>query len=702
MAKLQRSQIFEHKDFRRNVNLRERWELALFAKKVFGVNVDPENVCYNLPLNESVCSVPEIPRALIETLMRKLQLFVLHKKHAGAIHLIPSNMPYDKISEDDARVVLVTHRLFASGGVGLEHWMSLAFTHAKRMPLHPSEPGYSDAFLGREDLWMVSSDNISPKKLVDTARFYEPKIAEQLSSTYIQTQARLVLEAIHSHCSHDDAKLALAEALLDDVLRKYGKGFIDLDVLKREMAAMRSTRFQTKSREDLAEAVGRIPTARGTGDAKRAKHRLKPKSSVLPFRQRDARAPSNFVLGQRGTYEQLVNLWQQLAGASGDPDLWLGYAAFIESAKNENHEKLLKRIRRVLDGILNGFKLHKANKLSKALVKVERQCARLEAKMHELKDQLLEAEHSASQQKARAEHNFRTIVQDVSKARGQLQHAKTNVQTERNRKAKVAMEDGLTLRFPERDDHDTFLNKERIDSEKRRLESYARKNVHGYATKNWSSFYDEHVEGGPQAELNNHSVAQIVDPRETWERISEPAAVPDTAARRELFKTKCRNLHIAQCRAGELVFPEFEANFENIRSDLAKLGISCGDLSNDVDAMRSRAEAAAERVDNLGVSDETAMLDDSSEDEGSDLELQEDDLSEPEPGSFSAQIRLSREQQQQVSGLPSRESEDSDEQLEDFEERDQEPSLVAFEYSLNVHHMQEQGTASASADDGKA
>ena len=702
MEKLQHSPFFEHKDFKDD-DLRSRHELSLFAKTVFDVEVAPDDFCYTLS-GQAVRLVPEIPRELIQNLMRKLQLFVLHKAQSHAIHLIPPNTPYNQITEDDARVVLLAHDLFASGGVGLEHWMSLSFKYAKKMPLHPSVPGYNGAFLGREDLWMVSRDNISPKKLVDTARVYEPKIAKQLSSTYIHTQARHVLEAIYSHCGHDDGKLALAEALLGRVLREYGKGFIDLDVLKQEVVAVRSTRFQFKSREELVEAVGRIPTARGTGDAKRAKH--KPKSSVLPvFRQLDARAPPNFTLGQRGTYERLVNLWQQLSGASGDSDLWLGYASFIESAKKENHEKLLKRIRRVLDGILNGFKLHKANKLSKALFAFERRCKKLEAKMYELKDHLVEAEHSASQQKARAEHNFRTIVQEVSKARGNVKHARMNVEVERNRKAKVAMEDGITLRFPEREENAAFLEKERVDAEKWRLESYAKKN--GYESRDWSKFYEEHVEGGARVELNNHSVAQIVDPRETWERISDPEAAPDTAARRELFKTGHRNLHIAQCRAGELVFPEFEASFEKIRADLAKLGISCGDISDDFDAMRARAEAAAERVDNLGVSDETAMLDDSSEDEGSDSELPEDEPPEPEPESFSSQLRLSREQQQAVAGPPPRDSaEDSDEQLEDVEEGEQDPSLVAFQYNWNVQQMQEQGvasaSASASADNGKA
>ena len=646
MAKLQRSSIFENEKLR-DCDLRERCELALFAKKVFGVNANPEDLCYNFPLHWDANSVPEVPRALIQTLMRKLQLYGLYAKHTGAIHLIPPNTPHDKITEDDARVVLVAHRLFASGGVGLEHWMSLAFTFAKKMPLHPSAPGYNDAFIGREDLWMVSSDNISPKKLATTAKCYETKIAEQLSSTYIHNQTIQVLEAIHSHCDYDDAKLALAEALLNRVIHECGKGFIDLHSLKQESVRMRSTRFQTKSREELAEAVGRIPTAHGIRDPKRAKH--KPKSSVKPvFRQRDARAPSNFTLGQRGTLERAVNLWQQLSGASGDAALWLGYAAFIESAKNENYEKLLRRIRRVLDGILNGFKLHKANKLSKKLVQFERQLTKLEARMHDLKDNLVDAEHSAPQHRARAVDNFKTIVRQVSAAREDVEDAKQSVNAERNKKAKVAMEDGFTLRFPQREENEAFLEEERVEGEKRRLENYVKKNVHGYASTDWSSFYEAHVDGGPRIELHNQSVAQIVDPRETWERINDPN-VPDTAARRELFKAKNRNWHVAQCRAGELVFPEFEANFEKIRSDLSKLGIACGDMSDDFDAMRARAEAAAERVETLGLADETAMLDDSSEGESSDLELQEDNLSK--------HFKLSPEEQHAVAEAPPRDGE---------------------------------------------
>ena len=666
MARLQRSFIFESEDLRKNTDLRERCELSLFAKKVFNANVDPANLHYNFPWQWDAGSVPEIPRALIETLMRKVQLYNLYTKHAGAIHLIPPNTPLDKITEDDARVVLVAHRLFASGGVGLEHWMSLAFTCAKKMPLHPSAQGYNPAFVGHEDLWMVSSDNISPKKLATTAKVYESKIAEQLSSTYIQNQARQVLEAIDSHCSYDGEKLALAKALLNRVISECGEGFIDLDSLKCEAAGMRSTRFQNKSREELAEAVGRIPTAHGFGDAKRAKH--KPKSSVLPVsRKRDATAPSNFTLGQRGTYERVVNLWLQLSGAGGDADLWMGYAGFLESAQQENYEKLRRRIRRVLDGVLNGFKLHKANKLSKKLFRLEKTLAKLEAKMLDLKDNLVDAEHAASQQKARAAENFRHAVANVSAAREDVEDAKRSVHAERNKKAKVAMEDGLTLRFPEREENETFLEGERVEGEKRRLFNYVKKNVHGYAATDWSSFYEAHVESGPRPELHNHSVAQIVDPRETWERISDPR-VPDTAARRDLFKTKCRNLHVAQCRAGELVFPEFNANFEKIRDDLSKLGIACGDMSDDFDEMRARAEAAAERVETLGVADDTAMLDDSSEDEGSDSELQHD--------AFPSQIMMTREQQQHVARTPSRDEEDSDD-LESVvdDEEEETPSM---------------------------
>lgn len=655
MARLQRSAFFDNDDYKDPALLKAA-ELRLFAQRALGAGSSAPLFHYTFgsPSAEyraAFVSLPEIVRDALNALLRKLQLHVAWKNPSKAIHLIPEDA--NVISEDDARAVMVAHNLFATGGVGMEHWMGLTFHNARTMPIHPNSPGYNSKFVGREDLWFTSRQNISPTKLVRTARHYEPKIAEQLSSTHLQTQARHVLESMYSHCSGDSDQLALAESFLRHVLSVYGNGRITLDAIKYEMHRVNGPRYERKSREELVDNVGRIPTAHGIGDSKRAKGSIAERHAAgqtqllirqpgnenatrdvrtgklrgfSVVRQRDARAPPNFTLGQRGTHHRLVQLWAELAGAIGNSALQLGYAAFMECAKQEQYVALLRRIRRVLDGILVGFKLHPRNKLSKALNAVETQRKALEARLQVCKEQYFEAQRNGSAQLSHALRNFRDCVEKVDVAQTAVLLAKRDVQAKRNQKAKEAMEDAATLVFPDRDEHAAFLAAERITVEKNRLEDYARKNH--LTPRDWSKFYDEHAESGPQPELYGLSVAQVVDPREPWMRGASAAEAPDSDERSRIFKKKHRDLHIAQCRVGELVFPAFDANFPRIKAELLERGVDCGELSEESrDTMRQNAERRAAAVERAGAEDDIAMLDDDDSDDPAPLDDEEDRFS---------------------------------------------------------------------------
>lgn len=661
MAKLQRSTLFEDGQYK-DPKWLHRKQLWHFANRALGASVLSPTLHYTfqaatLEQRAAFVSLPEIVRDALDALLRKLQLHVAWTNRSRAIHLIPEGTEPKDITEDDARTVMVAHDLFAAGGVGKEHWMSLTFYNARPMPIHPRSPGYDLKFVGREDLWFVSRQNISPAKLVQTARYYEPKVAEQLSSTHLLTQTRHVLESMYSHCSNDSNQLALAESFLLHVLFVYGKGCITLDAVKHEMHRVNAPRYERKSREELVDNVGRIPTAHGLGDSKRAKSSIPQRHAAgqrqllirLPgndfatrdartgklqgqsvVRQRDARAPPNFTLGQRGTHHPLLQLWLELAGADGDTALWFAYAAFMECAKKEQYEALLRRIRRVLDGILVGFKLHPRNKLSKALHLADTELKALEAQLKRRKEEYKEAERNGSGQLAHALRNFRACVEKVAIARTAVRLAQRDIQAMRNQKAKEAMEDAATLVFPDRDEHAEFLDAERITIEKQHLEGYARKNF--LPSMDWSKFYDEHVEGGAQPELRGLSVAQVVDPREAWERVAGTADAPGVDERRRAFKEKNRDMHIAQCRVGELVFPDFDANFPRIKADLLKRGVDCGELSEEGrDAMRQNAERRAAAVERAGAEDDIAMLDDDESDDPAPAHDSEDD----EEGAFS-------------------------------------------------------------------
>ena len=732
MAKLQRSTFFDDNKYK-NFERRNEDLLRLFAQRALGADLFAPSFHYTFRAagaehRAAFTSLPEIVRDALNALLRKLQLHTAWRNRSRAIHLIPEGADLNDLSEDDARTVMVAHDLFATGGVGKEHWMSLTFYNARRMPIHPKSPGYDLKFVGREDLWLVSRQNINPASLVRTARYYEPKVAEQLSSTHLLTQTRHVLESMYSHCSNDSNQLALAESFLLHVLFVYGKGCITLDAVKHEMHRVNAPRYERKSREELVDNVGRIPTAHGLGDSKRAKNGIRarhaaghhqllirqpgnesavrdPRTGGLQglsvVHQRDARAPPNFALGQRGTHALLVQLWAELAGAVGDSALQLGYAAFMECAQKEKYEALLRRIRRVLDGILVGFKLHPRNKLSKALTAAEAHHKALVAQLKMRKDEYKAAESNGSGQLAHALHNFRDCVGKVDVARIAVQLAKRDIQAKRNQKAKEAMEDAATLVFPARDEHDAFLDAERITIEKQHLERYARKNF--LQSADWSKFYDEHVEGGARPELRGLSVAQVVDPREAWERVAGSTDAPGVVDRRRVFKDKQRDTHIAQCRVGELVFPDFDANFARIKADLLKLGVDCGELSEEGrDAMRQNAERRAAAAERAGVEDDIAMLDDEESDEPAPLHDSEDE--EPFSGDPSEMPSLrgaqppTREELNSLGiGMPPAVDGDSDAEVDDVDDVDHDE--VAFEapgyVALQVQRAQQASSSGA-------
>ena len=136
-----------------------------------------------------------------------------------------------------------------------------------------------------------------------------------------------------------------------------------------EAAGMRSTRFQNRAARSLQKPSA-IPRARYR---RRSAQSTSQELGATRVRQRDARAPSTLrsvSAGRTSSGQPLVAALRPRQRA----DLWLEYAGF-ESAQQENYEKLRRRIRRVLDSVLNRFKLHKANKLSKKLFRVEKTLA---------------------------------------------------------------------------------------------------------------------------------------------------------------------------------------------------------------------------------------------------------------------------------------------------------------------------------------
>ena len=125
------------------------------------------------------------------------------------------------------------------------------------------------------------------------------------------------------------------------------------------------------------------------------------------------------------------------------------------------------------------------------------------------------------------------------------------------------------------------------------------------------------------------SVAQVVDPREAWERFAGAADAPGADERRRAFMEKNRNMHVAQCRVGELVFPDFDANFPRIKADLLKRGVDCGELSDEGrDAMRQNAERRAAAVERAGAEDDIVMLDDVESDDPAPAHDSEDEEEE--------------------------------------------------------------------------
>ena len=71
---------------------------------------------------------------------------------------------------------------------------------------------------------MVSSDNISPKKLATTAKVYESRLRQPPRPVF--KTKRGSAGSHRFHCGYDGEKLALAKALLNRVISEGGEGFI--------------------------------------------------------------------------------------------------------------------------------------------------------------------------------------------------------------------------------------------------------------------------------------------------------------------------------------------------------------------------------------------------------------------------------------------------------------------------------------------